>query len=75
MPDIIESPVLSELLAVDVTKDETHVLVTGCLDNGKTFRLPMTADVAMRLLGLLKIVQEDYGFPMPPAPVLRNKMQ
>ncbi len=58
-----------------VTTDKKYALVCGCLENGKLIRLSMTVADAMRLLALLRRMQEDLNLPLPELPVERDTMQ
>ena len=66
-------PDLVKLLSLDVTTDETHLVLVGTLENGTTIELPMSSEVAMRLLAALQQAHEDFDWPLPSVRLNRTR--
>ena len=68
-------PVIAEILHIDVTRDQSKVLVTVRLQNGSAMRIPMTQTAAIRLSALLDRARETHGWQMPNVPILKDDLQ
>lgn len=78
MADFIETPTVGAVLSLDAVKDESgaeFALLVLYLENGKTVRLPMPVDVAMRVWRLLDEARRDKGWPEPTTPVSSDPIQ
>ena len=78
MAEFVETPLVDAVLSVDAVKDQEgadYAFLVLHLETGRTVRLPMPSDVAMRVWKLLDQVRRDKGWPAPTTPVSTDELQ
>jgi hypothetical protein len=74
MTDFEESSPIDAILSVDVDPSGQNVLLTLDFERNAV-RLPMSAEVAMRLWKILDNARKDYDWPIPTTPISTDKLQ
>ena len=74
MSDFEDSPV-DAILSVDIDPSGQNVLLTLDFEKNAAVRLPMSAEVAMRLWRILDNARRDHDWPVPATPVVAGQLQ
>jgi hypothetical protein len=74
MSDYEDLPV-DAILSVDIDPSGQNVLLTLDFDRNAAVRLPMSAEVAMRLWRILDNARRDHDWPIPATPVAAGQLQ
>jgi hypothetical protein len=74
MSDFEDLPV-DAILSVDIDPSGENILLTLDFDKNAAVRLPMSAEVAMRLWRILDNARRDHDWPIPAAPVVAGQLQ
>jgi hypothetical protein len=74
MSDFEDSPV-DAILSVDIDPSGRSVLLTLDFEKNAAVRLPMSAEVAMRLWRILDNARRDHDWPIPATPVAASQLQ
>jgi hypothetical protein len=74
MSDFEDSPV-DAILSVDIDPSGQNVLLTLDFEKNAAVRLPMSAEVAMRLWRILDNARRDHDWPIPATPVVAGQLQ
>jgi len=70
-----DSSPVDGILSVVVAPDARDLLLTLHFDSNIAVRLPMSAEVAMRLLGILDHARKQHGWSVPATPVSTDPIQ
>jgi hypothetical protein len=74
MSDFEDLPV-DAILSVDIDPSGQNVLLTLDFEKNAAVRLPMSAEVAMRLWRILDNARRDHDWPVPVTPVVAGQLQ
>jgi hypothetical protein len=74
MSDFEDLPV-DAILSVDIDPSGQNVLLTLDFEKNAAVRLPMSAEVAMRLWRILDNARRDHDWPIPVTPVVAGQLQ
>ena len=74
MSDFEDLPV-DAILSVDIDPSGQNVLLTLDFEKNAAVRLPMSAEVAMRLWRILDNARRDHDWPIPVTPVVDGQLQ
>jgi hypothetical protein len=74
MSDYEDLPV-DAVLSVDIDPSGQNVLLTLDFEKNAAVRLPMSAEVAMRLWRILDNARRDHDWPIPATPVVAGQLQ
>ena len=75
MTDFEDSAPIDAILSVDVDPTGQNILLTLDFEHNAAVRLPMSAEVAMRLWRILDKARLDHDWPMPIAPAGTDQLQ
>ena len=75
MKDFEDSAPIDAVLSVDVDPSGENVLLTLDFEPNTAVRLPMSAEVAMRLWRILDKARIDHDWPVPVAPMTSDQLQ
>jgi hypothetical protein len=75
MTDFEDSAPIDAVLSVDVDPTGQNVLLTLDFEQNTAVRLPMSAEVAMRLWRILDKARKDHDWPMPITPAGTDHLQ
>jgi hypothetical protein len=75
MTDFDDSAPIDAILSVDVDPSGQNVLLTLDFESNPAVRLPMSAEVAMRLWRILDKARRDHDWPMPGSPITTEQLQ
>ena len=74
MSDFEDLPV-DAILSVDIDPSGQNVLLTLDFEKNAAVRLPMSAEVAMRLWRILDNARRDHDWPIPATTVVAGQLQ
>jgi hypothetical protein len=75
MTDFEDSAPIDAVLSVDVDPTGQSVLLTLDFERNTAVRLPMSAEVAMRLWRILDKARKDHDWPVPTTPIVADQLQ
>jgi|HubBroStandDraft_6_1064221.scaffolds.fasta_scaffold31109_5 hypothetical protein len=75
MTDFEDSAPIDAVLSVDVDPSGQNVLLTLDFERNTAVRLPMSAEVAMRLWRILDKARLDHDWPVPTTPIAVEQLQ
>jgi hypothetical protein len=74
MSDFEDSSPIDAILSVDVDPSGQNVLLTLDFEKNAAVRLPMSAEVAMRLWRILDNARRDHDWPIPTTPMTNDQL-